>query len=860
MLCALIGLDEDATALTTTFFEVHLRESTVGFELLGILQWLTHFQDAMKSRTGTHARASIQLSLADKEDVASVRRCGYYLQGLLRGTFALVDLPNVLLASFTLHLERLQKLVDTPDFAFASHVAPAAATTPEVTQAPVYTRSEGFEFDMTCLQDAAIGKDGTCLKICPTQHSQEGLLKESLLEALKDQTTLDAGQAVALVENLNRGLAFTQGPPGTGKTFLGVSLARVILASQSKRDPKPILVCCQTNHALDDFLCDLLKKDITKIVRLGSGSKEEWIKPYLLREANSKIKQTTIERGELMAARTQVDHLIRDGVGWAESLSRDTLGWDIIKDHIRVHHPDIFSHFASLERVEGGMTKLRRVVRYSGFAYEHWLAGGDIHDVKALLDVLDTLLGDCDLPIHAGGLDSDSRDRLYASVMRNIEEASTSAGGGRIWSLPESARHNLVHQWIQELNPWKPCDAFAEVHRRHQAAVLRKRVAIQKVNERCLAEQQIIGLTTTACARYWELLNRLKLRVVICEESSEVLLAHTLCTLFNSVEHAIFVGDPLQLRPHINTMALSMEHRRGERYSLDESLMERMMFGLNPLPSSKLTVQRRMHPDIADLSRAGDYPYIVDHESTKLHPLVTGMVDRLYWLDHRQPEDQPDPRSPMARSHSNRYEVEFCAGLVHYLVECGGYEYGEIAILTPYNGQLAALASRLRVACSIWLSDKDRESLIDQGLLPDVDPIGQCKTTVDLSSMLRIVTVDNFQGEEAKVIIFSAVRSNDRGKVGFLKIRNRINVAVSRARDGFYVVGDASLMSKIDHWSSILSVFKRKGMIGKTLKVCCTRHPDHKFEIGDPEQFQRIPTCARVCSVLLACGHTCSER
>ena len=170
----------------------------------------------MKSRTGTHARASIQLTLADKEDVASVRRCGYYLQGLLKGTFALVELPNVLLASFKLQLERLQKLVDTPDFAFASHIAPAAVNTPEVTQAPVYTRSEGFEFDMTCLEDAATGKDGSPLKIRPTQDSQEESSKELFIETLKERTTLDAGQAVALVENLNRALACTMGPPGTG--------------------------------------------------------------------------------------------------------------------------------------------------------------------------------------------------------------------------------------------------------------------------------------------------------------------------------------------------------------------------------------------------------------------------------------------------------------------------------------------------------------------------------------------------------------------------------------------------------------------------------------------------------------------
>lgn len=36
--------------------------------------------------------------------------------------------------------------------------------------------------------------------------------------------------------------------------------------------------------------------------------------------------------------------------------------------------------------------------------------------------------------------------------------------------------------------------------------------------------------------------------------------------------------------------------------------------------------------------------------------------------------------------------------------------------------------------------------------------------------------MDNFQGEEAKVVIVSLVRSNENGNVGFLKASNRINV------------------------------------------------------------------------------------
>jgi hypothetical protein len=47
-----------------------------------------------------------------------------------------------------------------------------------------------------------------------------------------------------------------------------------------------------------------------------------------------------------------------------------------------------------------------------------------------------------------------------------------------------------------------------------------------------------------------------------------------------------------------------------------------------------------------------------------------------------------------------------------------------------------------------------------------------------LSDLLRIATMDNFKGEEAKMIIMSLVR-NDRKRVDFFKATNRVNVLLS---------------------------------------------------------------------------------
>ena len=59
---------------------------------------------------------------------------------------------------------------------------------------------------------------------------------------------------------------------------------------------------------------------------------------------------------------------------------------------------------------------------------------------------------------------------------------------------------------------------------------------------------------------------------------------------------------------------------------------------------------------------------------------------------------------------------------------------------------------------------------------------------------IEIATVDAFQGRECDVVVYSTVRSNRGGHIGFLGDHRRINVALSRARDQLVIVGDDRMM------------------------------------------------------------------
>lgn len=403
--------------------------------------------------------------------------------------------------------------------------------------------------------------------------------------------------------------------------------------------------------------------------------------------------------------------------------------------------------------------------------------------------------------------------------------------------------------------------------------------AVSEDNDlRILQNANVIGVTTSGLAKHLHLLRKLSARVLICEEAGEVLEPHLLTTFLPSITHAIMIGDHLQLKPQIQNFDLSSENPRGAQYSLDISLFERLIrpdAGLAKLPYATLASQRRMHPSISRLVRETLYPALQDAGSVAQYPEVVGVRKRLFWLDH-QNHEAGNSQEDQQTSKWNQFEVDMVTGLVRHLIAQGTYEPEDIAVLTPYLGQLMHLKQELGKAHAIVLGDLDVKDLELAGIpltedLPATQEVASgplindravSKTT--LLKALRIATVDNFQGEEAKVVILSLVRSNPEKKCGFLKTSNRINVALSRAQHGMYIVGDAENAShKVEMWARIVAMLTEDACLGSELELQCPRHPDTLIAVSEPDDFMTFSPeggCDLQCVDRLDCGHACVAR
>ena len=275
---------------------------------------------------------------------------------------------------------------------------------------------------------------------------------------------------------------------------------------------------------------------------------------------------------------------------------------------------------------------------------------------------------------------------------------------------------------------------------------------------------------------------------VVIDEAGQCHPAHAVSALLRA-EAALVIGDVHQLSPVIELGA-------------DDE--ERLLRSCRLATPAELLLPYRVHADstassqsLADRS-VKERGKLIDH--FRCQQEIIALSDKLcgYGLSVHTPRadrsqhaaylrrpvslvDLRGEQTRLAGSWYNELELEETLALVESLYG-RGVQLEEIAVITPYRGQLEQLRRgflqrRIALESSPELADTEGANL-------------------RRSSGVALGTVHRFQGGERSVVLFSSVVTHS-SSLAFLNARpNLLNVAISRAQHHFICLGHAPVLAQ----------------------------------------------------------------
>ncbi|KAG7086568.1 hypothetical protein E1B28_002515 [Marasmius oreades] len=340
----------------------------------------------------------------------------------------------------------------------------------------------------------------------------------------------------------------------------------------------------------------------------------------------------------------------------------------------------------------------------------------------------------------------------------------------------------------------------------------------QRIRKEILDEADVLCTTCLTAASMS--LNLVDFPVVFLDEASMSTEPASLIPIMKGSRHLALIGDHKQLPPVI----VSPE---AQAMGLGISLFERLTQE-GVVPSIMLNIQYRMHPAISLFPSHEFYNYSLQDGTVDrsgyisprllppnvspalLPPSIVSISEREAISTSRPPViflDHTGNESLKAKSRVNWGEAHIVAAVVEDLLLNNDDLSGQdIGIIAPYVAQISLLTR-------LFNSDPKYEQRF-RSVLGDYRAMQL--------SQIEIKTVDGFEGRQKEVIIFSTVRNNAGGYIGFLADRRRLNVGLTRAKRGLFVVGSVNTLKAgrtqepgkgAESWKRYIQYLTEQGLI-----------------------------------------------
>ncbi len=282
------------------------------------------------------------------------------------------------------------------------------------------------------------------------------------------------------------------------------------------------------------------------------------------------------------------------------------------------------------------------------------------------------------------------------------------------------------------------------------------RIEIKKLQayneEKLFGEAQVIA--GTPIGLYDANIHHLHFQTLVIDEAGQCIEPLAWC-LFPMAEKIVMAGDHWQLPPTVLSFAAA-------RLGFNRSILEIAIARTQNV--YLLNTQYRMRPAIAGFS--SNYFY----NNLLLTAAYLPNIGRHICFIDTAGSGTTEMPGPDGSSLQNEAELR----IIQQLLERESLDPLRTAFISPYAGQVTAA----------------RE------LLP---------------KELRTSTIDSFQGQEKETIIVSLVRSNEEGDIGFLKDYRRMNVAITRAKEQLFVIGDSATIGADAFYNAFLTYIEQEG-------------------------------------------------
>ncbi len=272
------------------------------------------------------------------------------------------------------------------------------------------------------------------------------------------------------------------------------------------------MVVCYTNHALDQFLEDLLKIGIPShnIARLGGRANSVTEELNVYNQARRARTLTPSDWSDINIAQFTAEDL-RNSISAefrGDTYEKSSPSDNALLDFLEFEDREYYEAFRVPSSIDGMQIVSRGKAIKPDYLLKQWKAGHD-----------------------AGVLESHPNISIHR----------------RVWSLPAPRRQEILRSWLDSLLQ-EEVQRLSQKIVQHNRTMDEKDAVFSRGNALVMSQKRIIAATTTGAAKYRDDIKVSAPGVLLVEEAGEILESHIISAIGTSIHHTILIGDHQQLR------------------------------------------------------------------------------------------------------------------------------------------------------------------------------------------------------------------------------------------------------------------------------------------------------------------------